>query len=1115
MTLSTCFTLALLCTASPRVASTPQGELRAPRELRVEYRAEPVTVDDARPRFSWEIDDPRRAASQSAYQVLVATNSIALRDQRADVWDSGKVLSSESYGIEFAGETLAADRTYSWVVRTWDAVGRESPWSQPASFTVGPRSADAWRADWVRAGRAPESGSIGHKSQIGKAEDDWPWVQFDFGGNVVCDKVVLHPARPDGDASKPGVLFPLRVRVYTDAHGKFEDKSIRIAQYVWQDIPSAGAEPLVLALDSRYTLRYLRIVATKIQPDGDRGFAMALGEIEVLDGAVNIAPRGEVSVSGSSGEPGWSSAALNDGALVPAKQEQASVESLPRLRGMFVVDGPVRSALIHASALGLYELTVNGAPIGDARLAPGWTDYNARVPYQTYDITKYVAPGDNVIGVQLAPGWYAGRIGLADHLGQGRSHGFYGAEPAFCAQGEVVLESGKRIAFQTDTNWRWNRTGPLIAADLLDGETRDLRNETPGWDAPRYQGSDWRPIEVANDLKPTRFAQRAEPIRAFDVRPALSVQKVGDGTFVYDFGQNLSGVVRLRASGKMGDTITLRHAEAVDENGVLYTANLGSAAQTDRFTLRGDVETIEPRFTIHGFRYVEVTGLDAALDLSSIEAVAIGTAVRDIGSFACSDDTLNRVWRAANWSVRSNFVGVPTNCSQRDERLGWMGDLGVVAPTALHAFDAANFLTQWLADVRGAQTSDGRFPDFAPQPFTTGTRFFGGPGWADAGVSVPWEIYLRTHDLRLLRSSTKPAVDWVKFIASKNPDGVWRNERGNDYGDWLNTAKLVVGEKPCEGCSVQKDLFATAFFAHSARTAAKMAFAIGDAAMQQAALEIANNATAAFRREYVKDGRIVGDTQAAYALALDFELYASTEEAEDFAGRLAARVREQGYLTCGFPTAHRALLGLSRFGRHDVALELARRKTLPSWGFMVENGATAMWERWDGFVPGVGFQNEGTNSFNQVALGAIAEWMVREIAGLQLVDTHADSGMVSIDMSAGGPMRTSAEGAAPWSRIRFAPHVGGGLTHAEADHRALTGLVRSAWKLDGDVLTYECTVPPGSNATLDLPAKDEATVALDGKHLAESKALKMRAGPAGTVRIELPSGSYVFRSEVR
>jgi len=1017
-------------------------------------------------------------------------------------------------GIEYAGKPLVADRTYSWAVRSWDEVGRPSEWSAPSTFTTAPRGDGAWRAAWIRAGRAPGAGSIGHKSEIAQAEDAWPWIEFDFGGNVICDRVRLHPARPDGDATKPGALFPLRVKVYTDEHGKFESKALRIGEYSWQDIPNAGAEPLEIEF-SRYTLRYLRIVATKIPKDGERGYAMALGEVQVLDGTTDITSRGKIRVSGTSGEPGWAPEALADGALVPAQATDGAIDSLPRLRTSFVVGQPIARAIVHASALGVYEMTINGKPVGDARLAPGWTDYAKRVAYQTYDATNLFAQGENVIGVQLSPGWYAGRLGLASELGGGRKSAFYGAEPAFFLQGEILLANGQHVSVQTDENWRWNRGGPLLTADLFDGETRDERNVTPGWDEPLFQGADWRPVDPAPELKPALFAERAAPIRAYDARPALSVRKTAPGVHVYDFGQNQSGVLRIRIAGAAGTMLTIRHGEVLDADGKLYTANLRSAAQTDVFTLGTGVQTLEPRFTVHGFRYAEVSGIDQALELSSIEAVAIGNDLADAGSFTCSDDTLNRVWAAATASVRSNFVGVPTNCPQRDERLGRLGDVQVVTPFVLHRFDAGNFLWSWMAEVRGAQTKDGRFPDFAPYPYGAAEQFAGTPGWGDAGVLVPWELWLRTHDMRNLRSSASSALRWIEFIAAKNPDFVWRNARGNDYGDWLDAATVLESEKPKEGSELGQDLFATAFFARSARIAARMAFAIGDTESHGKALAIADRARDAFAKTFRKGARLEGDSQSAYALALDFELYDTPDQAQDWADRLAARIREQGQLTCGIQTAHRALIALSRNGHHDLALDLARRKTLPSWGFMVENGGTTMWERWDGFVPGRGFQDPSMNSFNHFAFGAIGEWMVRAIAGIELVDDHADSGSVVMLAGSSGSSRPSSEGRAAWSHIRLAPCVTGGLVSASAEHHAITGLVKSAWKLSGAELEYSCMIPPGSSATLDLPAKDVASIALFGKPLSESKDLKPRAGPRGSVRIELVSGTYAFRSAVR
>ncbi len=1114
MTIEHCLALATTLIAFPARAASAQIGPNPPRNLRVELRENPIAIDEGRPRFSFELDDPRRGAAQSAYQVLVATSVSMLKEGKGDQWDSGKILASDVNGIEYAGKPLTADRTYSWAVRSWDEVGRPSVLSAPANFTAAPHGDDAWQASWIRAGRLPDAGSIGHKSEIATAEDAWPWVEFDFGGNVICDRIRLHPARPDGDRTKPGVLFPLRIKIYTDQHGKFGDKAIRIGEYSWQDIPNAGSEPLEIEF-SRYTLRYLRIVATKIQKDGDRGYAMALGELQILDGESDITSRGKIRVSGTSGEPGWAPEALADGALVPVKEADAAIESMPRLRTSFTVGQPIARALVHASALGAYEMTINGGPVGDARLAPGWTDYAKRVAYQTYDVTNLFAQGENVIGVQLAPGWYAGRLGLAAELGKGRTSGFYGAEPAFFMQGEVLLANGQRVPIQTDANWRWNRAGPLLAADLFDGEARDERNVTTGWDQPLFQGADWRPVDLAPELKPALFAERAAPIRAYDARPALSVRETAPGTHVYDFGQNISGVVRIRIAGKSGTVLTVRHGEVLDKEGHLYTANLRSALQTDRYTLRGSVETLEPRFTVHGFRYAEVSGVDSPLELSSIEAVAIGNDLTDAGSFTCSDDTLNRVWNAATWSLRSNFVGVPTDSPQRDGRLGRLGDVQVVTPFSLHRFDAGNFLWSWMSEVRGAQTKDGRFPDFAPYPYGHAEKFSGSPGFGDAGVFVPWELWLRTHDLRNLRSTASSALRWIEFIAAKNPDFVWSNARGNDYGDWLNASTLLEGEKPKEGSEVGKNLFATAFFARSARIAAKMAFAIGDMESQGKALAIADGAREAFKKQFVKGARLDGDTQAAYALALDFGLYDTPEQAQELADRLAARIREQGRLTCGIQTAHRALIALSRNGHHELALELARRKTMPSWGFMVENGGTTMWERWDGFVPGRGFQDPGMNSFNHFAFGAIGEWMVRAIAGLELVDDHADSGSVVMLTGSNGTSRPSSEGPAAWSHIRLAPCVTGGLSSASAEHHAITGLVKSAWKLSGTDLEYSCTIPPGSSATLDLPAKDVESIALDGKPLSESKDLKPRTGPRGSVRIELVSGTYSFRSAIR
>ncbi len=1097
-------------------APTPlraQDGPKAARALRVELTTAPQAIDDAHPRFTWELDDARRGASQSAYRILVSQNLSYLRDEKGDEWDSGKVTASDTCQIEYRGKPLVPGRTYFWRVRTWDADDQPSAWSEPGSFVGAPKAPDDWRAQWIRAGRPPEPGGIGHHSAWAQAEDAWPWIQLDFGSPLICDRLVLHPARPDGDATKPGELFPLRVRVYTDASGTFGDKAQRIAEYNWQDIPGAGAEPLELSL-GRYTLRYLRIVATKIQKKEGHGYAIALGEVEVFDGQTNIAARARVTSSEALVATGWFPEALTDGAAI-SNGNAAQVESLPRLRGSFTIDGVVSRARMHVAALGLYELSINGTVLDTGRLAPGWTDYSRRVAFQAFDVHTFLRAGENVIGVQLAPGWYAGRLGQPGEAGAEKDAGTYGTEPAFFAQCDVVLDTGKRVQFQTDETWRANRTGPVLSADLLDGEVRDARREIGGWNVPLFQGADWRPVEVAKDLAPALFAQPADPIRAGKPRPARKVTESAPGTFVYDFGQNLAGTVRVKVNGKIGDTLVLRHGEVLDEKGQLYTENLRGSAQTDRFSLRNGDQVVEAPFTIHGFRYVEITGLPRALDLATVEAVPVGSSVRDVGTFTCSDETLNGIWNAASETVRSNLVGIPTSSPQRDDRLGWAGDVQIVAPFALERFDAANLLEQWLVDVRSAQTKDGRFPDFAPHPFDSEKRFRGTPGWADAGVLVPWEIYLRTHDLRLLRASVGPALAWVKFVAAKNPGLVWRKERGDDYGDRFNGATLRLENAPCEGCEVPKELFATAFFARSARVTAKMAFAAGDGAAQQEAKDLADRAAVEFRKAFAQPSKLTGDSQAAYALALDFELYESPAQAQEWADRLAARVGEEKRLTCGIQTAHRALMALSKWGHHDVAVELARRKTVPSWGFMLANGATTLWERWDGYVPGRGFQDPQSNSFNSPALGAIGQWMVESVAGIAVEDLHPDSGAIALVRQPDGTMGPSTDTSRPWQRFRLEPRIGGGLTHARAEHDSIAGRIASAWKVEGEQLTYECTVPPNTTAILMLPASADGLTE-SGQPASKATGVEIVAGGDDRrLRITLQAGTYVFQGRAR
>jgi len=498
-------------------------------------------------------------------------------------------------------------------------------------------------------------------------------------------------------------------------------------------------------------------------------------------------------------------------------------------------------------------------------------------------------------------------------------------------------------------------------------------------------------------------------------------------------------------------------------------------------------------------------------------AVPLSTGVRETATFECSNPTLNRLWSNIEWSRRSNFGAVPTDCPQRDERLGWTGDLLTFAQTAMFQCDAASYFTQWLRELRGAQAEDGRFPDFAPNPYSKADRWRGTPGWADAGVFVPWETYVNYHDRQLLKSSVDSMIRWVDYVRAKNPTLVFKDDRGSDYGDWLNGGTLDLPGWTKAGNEVPHDVFATAFFARSCELTAKSAFACGRVKDAERLANSARDARRAFRDAFVDaSGRIQGDTQAGYALAIDFELFAEDTSLEARAvDNLVRKIDEaKGALTTGFHSTHRALLALSRHGRHALAMKLMTRAEPPSFAAQIAAGATTTWERMDGFVPGRGFADPSMNSFNHFAFGAVGEWMVRTIGGIELVDLHPSFATVTLTPILDGPTRSSAEGPRAFEHVVLRPMLDG-LTWAKCSHDSIAGRFSVAWKVEGDVLSYDCTVPANSTATLELPATSSAGVTEGGKPVDQVAGVIPRPMKDGRLPIELSSGSYRFTSKLR
>nr|WP_246349444.1 alpha-L-rhamnosidase [Devosia subaequoris] len=706
-------------------------------------------------------------------------------------------------------------------------------------------------------------------------------------------------------------------------------------------------------------------------------------------------------------------------------------------RDFATVERPVR-ATAYVSALGLYELYLNGARVGDAVMAPGWTDYHQRVEYQSYDVTDLVGAGANTIGALIGEGWYSGRVGH----NQRRAGNHYGGRPALLCQLHLEYADGRVETIVSDGQWTTSQ-GPVCYSDFLMGEQYDARLEMPGWSEPGFDASGWQPVEVfVPDPRPPRLeASRGPQVRETVRFAGRYLRQAKTGGHIYDFGQNIAGYVALELSGKVGDRFTLRHGEVLDGEGELYVANLRHAVATDHYIAKGEGrERFKPRFTFHGFRYVELTLPDGASpDDVTLTGIAIHNDLPVTASMRTGSDMVNQLLSNIEWSQRDNFISVPTDCPQRDERYGWSADAQVFWKTAGYVMDVSAFLQKWFEDIAEAQLPDGAFTDVAPSKPLNPYRITaqpGAPGWGDAPVILAWQHWLRYGDRALLERHFDRLVAWLKHIADANPDHLRVNAVYNNYGDWLSV-----------GPASDRTMVATAYWVLVADLMAKLSGVVGRTDLVTHYAAQANAVRTAFIATFVDgDGRIAGDTQTAYLLALDFAILPSDLHQRAAAHLLRKLDEAEGHLQTGFLGVKHLCPVLSDIGSPQRAYDLLLNETYPSWGFSIAQGATTIWERWDGWTRENGFQSVSMNSFNHYAYGAVGEWLYARVAG---IDWDED--------------------APGFSSIRMRPLFDRRLGWIEAHYDAPTGRVESAWRLADEIVTWDIRIPPNCTGQIELP----------------------------------------------
>ncbi len=873
--------------------------------LRCEYLTNPMGIDVANPRLTWQIQSVEPNFKQIAYEIRVAESPAGFNKENKLCWSTGMVMSDQSVNIQYKGSPIESKKRYYWKVRIWDTRNRSTDWSETAWWETGMFDPALWKAEWIIA--------------AGRSSDDHRPVCF----------------RKDFDCTKK-----------------------------------------------------------------------------------------------------------------------------------------IKSARLYCSSLGLYQIFINGVKVSSDLFTPGWTSFNKRIQYQTYDVTGMLK-SENAITALVGDGWYRGNIG-------GKvQRNYYGDKLALFAQLELSYTDGTVQQYVTDASWQTGN-GAIIESDIYNGEIFDAGLEIKGWDRHGFISSSFVPAMVLSHPKNNLVAQRSYPVRAVAELNPAKILETPKGETVYDMGQNMVGWVRLKVIGKKGDRVVLRFAEVLDKTGNFYTDNLRKARATDEYILKGDgEETFEPHFTFHGFRYVKLEKFSGTPDTKSITGIVIYTAMPQTGTFECSDSLINQLQSNIQWGQKGNFLDVPTDCPQRDERLGWTGDAQVFAPTAAFNFDVASFFSKWMADLAADQLPDGKVPDVIPD-VRSGRG--SSTAWADASVVVPWTVYQAYGDVRILENQYASMKAWVEYMRNRaGEDHLWTGDA--HFGDWLAFAST---KSDYPGATTEKDLIANAYYAFSTGRVAQIAAILGKTDDSKRYAELSGKIKSAFCHEYLTpSGRLVSNTQTAYALALSFDLLPESM-ALKAASYLAADVQKMKHLTTGFVGTPLLCQALSDNGYADLAFMLLMNKEYPSWLYPVTQGATTIWERWDGQKPDGSFQDVTMNSFNHYAYGAIGEWLYSYVAGIRM------------DPQAPG-----------YKHFFLEPHAGGGLTHAKADLKTLYGTIRSDWRLEDGKMIFACHVPENCSSTVCFETTDSQNILLNNLPLTNDKSVRITE-ESGKVKIEIGSGSYYF-----
>ncbi len=1048
-----------------------------PVNLRCEYRANPLGIDVLRPRLSWHFTADRRAEYQRAYQVQVATTSEALLVDAPDLWDSGKVVSGQSIHVEYDGRPLLSRQHCFWRVRVWDRDDQPSGWSATAHWSMGIFRPQDWRSLWIAAHNdwtSPGRRYNGYHSQPAGQADTEKWVQIDLQQTAEIEQINLHPASLRNPLNPQSFGFPPRFRIEVADDPAFP-ASRRVADHTESDYgPVAYAPHVFPAKNARG--RYVRITATRLwnrDTEEKPFYCFALGAVEVIVNGQNLALNKPVTALDAVDHIHWNLRGLTDYRNLLDESIPYNLTPTPYaavlLRKAATLDQDVARATATVCGLGYCELYLNGEKVGDHVMDPGFTDYRKRVQYVSYDVTEHLRRGENAVGAILGNGWYSGPVSDAAAP--------WAAAPMLRLEIDVEFANGERTRIVSDETWKFSPS-EILNNCIRAGEVIDARQRQPGWNSPGFDDKAWGPVKriappagklVSQDQPPIRMVESIRPVTVTEPRPNI---------YVVDMGINMTGWARLKITGRRGQMITLHYNERLNPDGTLSPINceftLGPF-QREVFLCSGGAEVFEPRFTYHGFRYIQIEGLDKQPDLDAITGQFVHTDPEPAGTFACSNELINRQHAMCLQTVHCNMHSIPTDCPQR-EKLGWMQDGCVAQEAAIFNMAMATFYAKWFRDMVGTQESSGYVAPIAPDTGGSGSApddapsWASGPWWSGAIVRTPWNLYQYYGDRRILEEGYEPMRKYVDYLTSRAEKGCINF----GLGDWLEEGTPNYPKRTPPALSN------TAAYAWYTRIIADAATLLGNQRDAEHYGKLAESIRAAFNRRFLDPdkGLKVEDSQTGPALALYLDV-AQSDKHSLLEEQLRHNIRQtrNNHVSSGIVGTLYVFYQLTEQGDSDLAYMMAAQEDYPGWGYMLSKGATTVWEQWPGIEA----------SHNHPAFAGVDAWFYRALAGIR--------------PDPAGP---------GFKRFIIKPEVVGDLTWVKASYNSIHGTINSHWIRDGDAFTLNVTVPVNTQARVFLPATSADRVRESNQPLDQHPEITVQSSPPGWVVLTIGSGHYRF-----